>query len=81
MRKCCSHSIHSLSSSNSVNQRLDELNYLAVSANTFVGLCRTYPVILKPLRNIQQTLRNYFNITKDFWDRQSKNRQMMADSE
>jgi hypothetical protein len=64
-----------------VNERLDELNYLAVSPDTFVGLCRTYPAILTPLRNAQQTLRSFFKISKDFWERQTRNRQMMTDSE
>jgi hypothetical protein len=64
-----------------VNQRLDELTNLAVSPNTFVGLCRTYPAILTPLRNVQKTLKTFFNVSKEFWERQMRNRQMMTDSE
>ncbi len=64
-----------------VTDRLDELNYLAVSSEVFAGLCRSHPVILQPLKNVQSHLKSYFYISKDFWKNQTESRGRMTDRE
>eukprot|EP00602_Paraphysomonas_sp_CaronLab_P002386 CAMPEP_0185034564 /NCGR_PEP_ID=MMETSP1103-20130426/24578_1 /TAXON_ID=36769 /ORGANISM="Paraphysomonas bandaiensis, Strain Caron Lab Isolate" /LENGTH=200 /DNA_ID=CAMNT_0027571279 /DNA_START=410 /DNA_END=1012 /DNA_ORIENTATION=- len=59
--------------------KLDELNYLAVTAEIFCGICRTHRVILEPVTALQEVLRKKF-LGKEYWEKATKNREEMTDN-